>query len=109
MREIVSPDIYESRYQYMSNKSVWYYIAVINQGLSINSVDSDGVIKITIKYNMDTDLIEQIIGFYKSVGWTEIGINITGNVNSLYGSTIFTFNPPESTILSVKGKIRKEL
>jgi len=109
MREIVSPDIYENRYQFMNGKSVWYYIALINQGLTTNEVNPDGIINVKIKYNINSDLINQIIGFYESVGWTNINIILTGNVDSLYGTTTFVFNPPVKLINDVRKKIRKEL
>ena len=109
MREIVSPDIYENRYQFMSGKSPWYYIALINQGLTTNEVSPDGIINVKIKYNINGDIIDQIIGFYESVGWTNINIILTGNVDSLYGTTTFVFSPPAKVISRVRKKIRKEL
>jgi len=109
MREIVSPNIYESRYEYMSGKSVWYYISVINQALRTNIIDPDGVINVKIKYNINGDSIDQIVGFYESVGWSNIGIVLTGNIDSLYGTTTFIFSPPESTLRSIRKLIRKEL
>mgnify|MGYP000241625401 CR=1 FL=1 len=109
MREIVSPDVYENRYKFMSGKSPWYYIALINQGLTTNEVSPDGVINVKIKYNINGDLIDQIVEFYESVGWTNINIILTGNVDSLYGTTTFVFNPPAKVIHDVKRLVRREL
>jgi hypothetical protein len=109
MREIVSPDIYETRYEFMNGKSVWYYIAIINQSLRTNIIDPDGVINVKIKYNINVDIIKQVLDFYESVGWPKIGVVLTGNIDSLYGTTTFIFSPPEPTLLTVRNLVIKEL
>jgi hypothetical protein len=60
-KRIISPDILEQRMLYMDSKSIWFFIEIINQGLQTNQVEPDGIIKVTIKYNVDSDILNQIV------------------------------------------------
>lgn len=108
-RKVIGPEILDQRYDYMKGKSVWYYIDLINSGLRTNTVDPDGIILVKIKYNINMDLINNILEFYYNAGWDDIDVTLTGNADSLYGETIFKFHPPESELLKVRKKANKLL
>jgi len=108
-RQIIGPEILDQRYEFMQGKSVWYYIDLLNQGLRSNSVSPEGVIEITIKYNMDIDIIGQVKDFFYTTGWDDIRVTLTGNADTLYGETIFKFYPPEEDLKRLIKKIEKLL
>ncbi len=92
---------------YMKSKSIWYYIEILNHGLQVNQVEPDGIIKIKIKYSMNSDHIKQIVNIYMNAGWEKVNVTITSKDDSLYGTTEFEFVPPtKSTELLIK-KINK--
>jgi len=106
-KKVISPDILEKRIMYMNTKSIWYYIEIINYGLQVNQVEPSGIIKVKIKYNIDSSFIDQIIEIYKTSGWEEVNVVLTGTNDSLYGSTEFEFVPPAEVSRDVRHKIRK--
>jgi hypothetical protein len=108
-RKIISPEILEKRMMYMNTKSIWYYIEMINYGLQSNQVEPDGIIKVKLKYNIDSNFINQIVEMYETAGWAEINITFTGTDSSLYGTTEFEFVPPVLTSKIVRKKIRQNL
>jgi len=108
-REIASPSIISQRIDFISTKSMWFYIDILNEGLKTNKVESNGTIKVVINYNIDNEIIEKIREIYLSVGWKEVNITYTGNIESFYGSTIFEFIPPIKIVLDARKKINQHL
>jgi hypothetical protein len=108
-KRIISPDILEQRMLYMDSKSIWFFIEIINQGLQTNQVEPDGIIKVTIKYNVDSDILNQIVDLYLGVGWKEVNISITGMDNNLYGTTELEFIPPHNIHKKIKRMIQKNM
>ena len=108
-RKIIGPSVLDERIAYMNTKSIWFYIEIINQGLQINQVEPDGRINIIVKYNVDSNLIQQIVDMYENAGWAEVNVALTGTDNSLYGTTEFEFVPPVISTKLLKKKIRKNL
>jgi len=108
-KKVISPDILEKRVDYMSTKSIWYYIEILNHGLQVNQVEPTGLIRVRIKYNIDSHFIDQIISIYENAGWAEVNITLTGTDSSLYGTTEFEFVPPVDVAKKVRRKVRKKL
>jgi hypothetical protein len=100
------PEILDERFDFINTKSTWYFVDVINELLFTSPVDSDGSITVTLHYNIDDDIVEQIIDLYKVAGWSNVEVTFTGNDTSLYGETILKFNPPNALIYDVKRKVR---
>jgi hypothetical protein len=99
---ITGPEILDERINYMDTKSVWFFIDIINQCLLTESVKADGTIIVTVQYRIADHLIEQIQSMYLNAGWDSVDVVTTGTDSSLYGTTEFTFIPPEQLLDDVK-------
>jgi len=108
-RKIVGPEVLTERLQFMSGKSAWYYVELLNRALAVNSVDADGNIKAIIQYNIDNDIVDQVVNFYISAGWSSVDVTFTGNKDSLYGTTEFEFIPDPVELSKTKVLIRRNL
>jgi len=108
-RKVIGPEILYERLEFMRGKSIWYYIDILNAGLRTDSVDPEANVSVTIDYNINTELILQIKSFYLTAGWEDVKITLTGNVESLYGTTIFKFIPPDDSRKKIKRLVREEL
>jgi hypothetical protein len=101
-RKILSPQILQDRIAYMEAKSVWYYVEILNGGLRMNQVEQDGIINITVKYKLDSDLIYQLVSLYENTGWKEVNAEVSTTTGGLYGSTTFQFVPPVVKFSEIK-------
>jgi hypothetical protein len=108
-RVVIGPEVIDDRISYMDNKSIWYFIELINYGLSVNKVEPDGRINVLLKYNISSDLVDQIVNLYLSKGWADINVTFTGTSDSLYGTTEFEFIPPVVLIKRAQRRIRKKM
>jgi hypothetical protein len=108
-KRITGPEILEERADYMDTKSIWFFIDIINQCLLTESVKPDGTIFITVQYRIADHLIEQIQSMYLNAGWDSVDVTITGTDSSLYGTTEFTFTPPEQLLEDVKLIIQNKM
>jgi hypothetical protein len=106
-KPILGPEILDERMEYMSTKSMWYFVDTINHALKTNSVSSDGHITVVIRYNIDSEIINKLVDLYITNGWEDINVTLTGSAGSLYGTTEFEFIPPEDELFKVKRKIIK--
>ncbi len=100
-RVVVSPDILVDRQQFMQERSTWYFVDLLNAQLKTGIVNPDGTVNIIIQYNIKEHTVNQIAGFYTDAGWERVDTEWTGPVESIYGSTTFTFVPPAALTTSV--------
>ena len=105
-RQVTGPEIIEKRMDYMNTKSLWFYVENINNKLKTNTVENDGRIIVNINYNIDDNIIERLIELYINEGWEEVNVTFTGTTDSLYGSTVFEFVPPDEYIMTIRKKLR---
>jgi len=108
-KRITGPEILDERIYYMDTKSIWFFIDIINQCLLTDSVKSDGSIIVTVQYRIADHLIEQIQSMYLKAGWHSVSVSITNTDTSLYGTTEFTFIPPEQLLENVKAIIKTKI
>jgi hypothetical protein len=109
MKNVIGPEILTKRIDYMDTKSIWFYIESINYCLKTNTVENDGSIMVTLRYNIDGDMVNTIIDFYLKAGWSDVNVKLTGNDDGLYGNTIFTFVPPRAEVIRVRRRVNKKL
>jgi hypothetical protein len=100
------PEILDDRFDFINAKSMWYFVDVINELLFTSPVDSDGSITVTLHYNIDDNIVEQLVNVYEDAGWQNVEVTFTGNDTSLYGETVFEFNPPSARLSELKRRIR---
>jgi len=108
-KPILGPEILDARVDYMSTKSMWYFVDIINHALKTNSVSSDGHITVVIRYNIDSEIINKLVALYIENGWEDINVTLTGSAGSLYGTTEFEFIPPPEELIKVKAKVIKQM
>ena len=108
-KPILGPEVLDERVSYMSTKSMWYFVDIINHSLKTNSVSSEGHITVIIRYNIDSDIINKLVDLYITNGWEDITVTLTGSAGSLYGTTEFEFIPPSEELLKVKAKVIKQM
>jgi hypothetical protein len=108
-KRLTGPEILDERIYYMDTKSIWFFIDIINQCLLTESVKSDGTIIVTVQYRIADHLIEQIQSMYINAGWNNVNVVTTGTDSSLYGTTEFTFIPPEQLLKDVKTIIKTKI
>jgi len=108
-KRVTGPEILQERVDFMDSKSIWYFIDTINQGLLTNPVTSGGQITVTIQYNLSDHLVEQLRNQYLASGWEEVNIVLTGNEDSLYGTTEITFIPPDDVYDNVVHEVEDNL
>ncbi len=90
-RKIVGPSVIPDRLKFMQGQSAWSYVDVINRALQVNPVDDQCSIQVVIKYTIDQSVLNQIVSFYLSAGWTEVLTEVVGSGDTLIGSTSFEF------------------